>query len=406
MNHRVTIDAFALTPEVAQVLKEVRDDRAFAKSRFTVMAGGLAASVAQYADKPSPQLVIVEEEDEDSVMLERLGQLAEVCEPGTRVVVIGRLNDIRLYRTLIGHGVSEYLLRPVTARQVVETLDTLFADPQAAPRGRSIAFWGARGGVGSSTLAANTAYSLAQSLKDDVILIDFDLAFGTTVLSLNLDTKQTIADALANPDRLDAVLLERFMLAYDDHLRVLASAANMASVKVTPEAVARVLELAQAMGAVVIADLPRQWADWSVEIMTAADELVVVSTPDLAGLRDTKAVLDAIGPKRGTAHAPRLLLNKLDAYRRTQIAPKDFEETLGVEALVTLAFEPQLFGDAANNGQMLAETQRTHKVVEQLTSAALTLAGKTNAAARPAKKAAPAADIKALKETVLGWLRK
>ncbi|TAN54894.1 MAG: pilus assembly protein CpaF, partial [Magnetospirillum sp.] len=105
MIHRVTIDAFALSPETAQVLKEVRDDRAFAKSRFSVMAGGLAGAAAYYADKPSPQVVVVEEEDDDAVMLARLGQLADVCAPGTRVVVIGTLNDITLYRTLLGHGV-------------------------------------------------------------------------------------------------------------------------------------------------------------------------------------------------------------------------------------------------------------------------------------------------------------
>lgn len=392
---RVTIDAFALTPDVAEVMKTVRDDRSFAKARMEVYPGGLAAAIAYYRDKPSPQVIVVEEEDDDATLLIRLEDLAEVCEPGTRVIVIGNLNDIKLYRTLMGSGVSEYLLRPVAPRQLVDAVAALFADPTASPKGRLVVFWGARGGAGASTLAQNLAWAMGRGQAEAAVYVDLDLAFGTSLLSFNLDAKQHAAEALANPERLDAVLLERFLVAYDDGLKVLASAGEIRQCPpVTFEAVDRLLDLACRMAPVVVVDLPHLWADWTEHLLVVADEVVVVAAPDLASLRDTKALLDVLSTRRGEGAAARLVVNKIDAYKKTQLSPKDFEETLGVKPALKLPFEPQLFGQAANNGQMLAEANRGAKINDLLSAFAVQLSGRS-----PTRKGAKA-------KTLLDWLRK
>lgn len=388
MIYRLAIDAFALTPETAQAFKELRDDRAMARSRVTVMGGGLAGAVAHYADKTTAQVVLVEEDDDDATLLARLDQLAEVCEPGTRVVVVGKLNDIKLYRQLVSRGVSEYLLAPVSARLLLDTLAGMFQDPGAAPKGRVLAVWGVRGGTGASTLAQNVAWSLGRHLQEPVIYLDLDLAFGTSVLAFNIDAKQTVAEALAHPDRLDPVLLERFMVAHDDHLQVLASPADprAALAVIEPESIDRLLDLLARMGAAVVVDLPHQWAEWSQHVLASADEVVAVASPDLVNLRDAKALFEQLAGQRGGNPAPRLVLNRMDAARKTQLSPKDFEETMGVQPALILPFEPQLFGQAANNGQMLGEVAKTHKVVEQIAAFAASLAGRAPVAR--ARKAA------------------
>ncbi|MBC7908510.1 MAG: pilus assembly protein CpaF [Rhodospirillaceae bacterium] len=393
---RVTIDAFALTPDVAEVMKAVRDDRSFAKARMEVYPGGLAAAIAQYHNKPSPQVIVVEEDEDDATLLTGLEDLAEVCEPGTRVIVIGALNDIKLYRTLMGNGVSEYLLRPLQPRQLMDAVATLFADPAAAPKGRLVVFWGARGGAGSSTLAQNLAWAMGRGQPEAVVYVDLDLAFGTSQLAFNLDAKQHVAEALANPERLDAVLLERFLAAYDDGLKVLASAGEVRqSPPVTFEAVDKLLDLACRMAPVVVVDLPHLWADWIEHLLTVADEVVVVTAPNLASLRDTKSLLEALVTRRGEGAPPRLVINKIDAFKKTQLSPKDFEETLGVTPSLLLPFEPQLFGQAANNGQMLAEANRGAKINEQLSAFAVQLSGRS-----PARKGG------AKSKSLLDWLRK
>lgn len=394
---RVTIDAFALSPEVTQALNEVRDDRLLAKSRMEVHPGGLAGAIAAYQAKPSPQVVVVEEDDDDAAMLDRLDQLADLCEPGTRVIVIGRLNDINLYRTLTARGVSDYLVAPVNRAQVLDALTALFADPSATPRGKVIAVWGARGGSGASTLAQNLAWSLSNQLAEDVAYLDLDLAFGTSVLAFNVEAKQGAAELLAQPDRLDAVLVDRFLLPYDDHLKVLPAAGDLRNnPAIGVEAVDRLLDLAGQMVPALVLDLPHLWADWSEHILATADEVVVVARPELASLRDCKALLDVLSARRGEAAMVRLVLNGLDASKKTQLTPKDFEETLGVKPALLLPFEPALFGEAANNGQMLGETVKSHKVVEMIAGFAAQLAGRGPARKAAAPKRSP----------LLSWLRK
>lgn len=402
MIFRVTIDAFALTPEVAEVLKAVRDDRAFAKSRVNVMAGGLPAAIGAYGAAPTPQVIIVEDEGDAAALMGRLEQLAEVCEPNTRVVVIGRHNDIELYRTLLGQGVSEYLLRPSTPRQVIGALSAIFQEGAASTRGKLIAFWGVRGGVGASTLAQNVAWTLGRSLREEVIYIDLDVGFGTSVLAFNVDAKQNVAEALKNPERLDEVLLERFLVGYDDHLQVLPAPGDpRAIVPIDVEALDRLLELAARMAPVVVVDLPHVWQPWTEHLISVVDELVAVATPDLFCLRDSKTLLDMLGNRRGEG-AVRLVLNRFEAARRTQLSPKDFEETLGQPPALVLPFDAALFGLAANNGQMLGEAVAGHKVVEQIRAFSAQLLGRAPTAKKGGGKGGRPLTVK----TLLAMLKK
>jgi len=383
--HRLTIDAFTATPETAAALRQVQQDRQLAKSRLAIQAGGLAAAIARYADSPTPQVVIVEDDD-SATMLARLEHLAEVCVQGTRVMVIGSVNDIALYRSLMAQGISEYLVWPVSARQIVDALDKLFADPQAAPRGRTIACWGARGGVGASTLAQNLAWGLARHLQETVIYIDLDLAFGTSVLAFNIDAKQTVIDALAHPERLDEVLMERCMVDYDDHLQVLASPGDCrVHASLSLDSLDLLIELASRMAGLVVLDIPHLWADWTEHLLSVADEVVLVATPDFASLRDAKSILDALASRRGSGAAARLVLNKVDPARRTQLTAKDFEETIKVAPFLAIPSEPQVFGEAANNGQMVGEAAGTHKVNQVLNQLVAAVAGKAPALRKTAK---------------------
>jgi pilus assembly protein CpaE len=380
--YRLTIDGFHLTPEVAAALDELRVDRRFAKSRVALMPGGLPAAVAHYADNGSPQVVIVEEGDDDQAMLSRLAQLAEVCLAGTRVIVIGRLNDIGVYRTLLTRGVSEYLIPPVSAEQIAGAIAAMFADPSSTSRGRLIAFFGARGGVGSSTLAHNTAWCLARATAEEVVVADLDLAFGTLALAFNVDTRQTVGDLLGDPDRIDAQLIDRLALKHDARLHLLPSPSDLRDwPAIEVETIDRLFDLLRQVAAFAVVDLPHLWTPWISHSLETADELVVVAQPDLPNLRDAKTLFDGVGQRRD-AHLPtHLVLNKVDAYRKTQLLAKDFEETLKVRPALSLPFDP-IFGQASNNGQMLGDLAKTHKAVQSLEHLARLVGGRPEAPRR------------------------
>ena len=161
--------------------------------------GGIAAALEAYKSSPTPNVVILESEDRGNGILASLDELADVCDAGTRVIVIGRHNDVVFYRELIRRGISDYMIAPVTSIDVVRTVCSLFNAPDAKPVGKILAVVGAKGGVGASAVAHNIAWAVARDMHLDSVIADLDLPFGTAGLDYNQDPPQGIADARSRP---------------------------------------------------------------------------------------------------------------------------------------------------------------------------------------------------------------
>jgi pilus assembly protein CpaE len=153
---RVSVQAFCETAETAAAVQSAGEDRRLDKAHLKIQMGGMAAAIEAYRSAPTPNVIILETEDRSDV-LAGLDQLATVCDAGTRVIVIGRINDVALYRELVRRGVSDYMIAPVTAIDVVRSVCNLFSAPEAKAVGRIVAVVGAKGGVGASTVAHNVA---------------------------------------------------------------------------------------------------------------------------------------------------------------------------------------------------------------------------------------------------------
>jgi len=181
---RVSVQAFCETVETAGAVQSAGEDRRLGKAHLKIQMGGMAAAVEAYRSAPTPNVIILETEGRNDI-LTGLDQLATVCDSGTRVIVIGRLNDVALYRELVRRGVSDYVIAPVGTIDIVRSVCNLFSAPEAKAVGRIIAVVGAKGGVGASTLAHNVAWAIARDLALDSVVADLDLAFGTAGLDYN-----------------------------------------------------------------------------------------------------------------------------------------------------------------------------------------------------------------------------
>jgi pilus assembly protein CpaE len=359
------------------LVSEGLSDRKLAKSTIQLELGGLDAAIRRYEASQTPSIIIVETNDEGDALMMRLEALAEVCDPGTNVILLGGSNDIELYRDLVRRGISEYLVKPVAPRRLFEAVAEICMDPDAAPMGRLLAFIGSRGGSGSSTLSHNIGWDLGQAYHEEVVIIDLDISFGTAGLAFNLETPQGIHSALSEPNRLDEVLLERFLAEYDEYVRLLVSPAALdAEEKLYMDALDRLLELVRQRAAYVILDLPHRWAPWTQQLLLDADEVVIVSLPDLAGLRDSRHLIARLKEFRGDQAPVHLVLNHAGAYRRSELSAKDFENAVELAPALVIPHDPNLFGSAANNGQMLGEVNRRHKVSEMIRQLALRLGGR------------------------------
>jgi pilus assembly protein CpaE len=364
---RITIHAFCQHAETADAVEKAAGDRRLSRATTLVHEGGLDEALARYQNEPTPSLIMVEANSPAAQLLAGLDRLAEVCDPGTKVVVIGGHNDIGLYRELIRRGVSEYLVPPLQPLQLIRTITGLYADPSTPFIGRTLAFVGAKGGVGSSTIAHNVAYTLAEVLQANTTIVDFDLAFGTAGLDFNQDPIQGMADALSKPDRLDPVLLDRMIARCTDRLSLFSAPASLDDdYEYSAEAYEDVATKIRATAPFVVYDLPHVWSGWMRKTLLSADEVVIVAAPDLASLRNAKNMIDLLARTRPNDAPPRLILNQIGLPGRPEIPVKDFAKALGIEPALCLPFDAKLFGQAANNGQMIQEVNPKAKASEGL----------------------------------------
>ncbi len=364
---RIGIHIFTVQPATAGMAEQASRDRRMGRASVVVRMGGLAGAVEHYQNEPTPALVVVESLDPAEVMLGLLDQLAEVCDPGTKVVVIGSANDIALYRELMRRGVSEYLTPPFQPLQLISAVMSLYSDPSSPFTGRQIAFVGAKGGVGASTLAHNFAYALSEHMQTNAVLVDLDLAFGTAGLDFNQDPVQGVANALTQPDRLDPVLLERMMVRCGERLSLFAAPATLdEDYDISAEAYEEVSSKIRSTAPFVVMDLPHLWSGWMRKVLLASDDVVIVAGPDLASLRNAKNLVDLLKQARPNDAPPRLVLNQVGVQGRPEIPVKDFGDALGLTPALVLPFDPKLFGKAANNGQMIHEVGPKSKAAEGL----------------------------------------
>jgi pilus assembly protein CpaE len=376
---RVSVQAFCETVETAAAIQAAGEDRRMAKAHLRIQMGGLTAAVEAYQNSPTPNVIILESEHGNEEILEGLDQLANYCDAGTRVVVIGQMNDVSLYRELVKRGVSDYMIAPVDTLQVVRAVCGLFSAPDAKPVGRIIAVAGAKGGVGASTVAHNVAFSISHDIALDSVVADLDLAFGTAGLDFNQDPPQGIAEAVFSPDRVDTAFVDRLLAKCTDHLSLLAAPATLDRVyDFGADAFDSIFDSLRATVPCVVLDVPHQWTGWSKQALIAADDILIVAAPDLANLRNAKNLYDFLKGARPNDHLPRYCLNQVGVPKRPEIKSADFAKALEDEPVAIIPFEPQIFGAAANNGQMIAEISSGHRAAETFRQLAYQMTGRND----------------------------
>ena len=359
---RISIQAFCENASTAELVQIAAEDRRLAKAHVSVHMGGIEAAVAHYQQSPTPNLIVIECSLPRDQIIAELDRLSESCDPGTKVIVMGHVNDVVLYRDLLKRGVSEYLVEPVPPLELMEAISNIYNNPETEPVGHVYAFVGSKGGVGSSTICHNVAWSLSDTIKASVVIADFDLAFGTTGLDFNQDPVQGIADALSSPDRLDEVLLDRLLTKCSEHLSIFAAPVVLdRDYDMSPEGCDQVIDVVRQNVPYLAVDLPHTWSTWTKSILLQADEVVITATPDLANLRNAKNIVDLLQQSRRNDSKPHLVMNMVNMPKRPEISVKEFEAALNLEATSVIEFDSEGFGQAANNGQMIEEVNAKAK---------------------------------------------
>ncbi|MXP41731.1 pilus assembly protein CpaE [Altererythrobacter soli] len=371
--------AFICDETTLDVLRPVTIEMGWAPEKCA--KGGLRNAVQSLSIAASPAILMVDL-SESGDPLNDINALAEVCEPGTVVIAVGQVNDVRLYRDLLASGIHDYLLKPLSAGQVRDALNqaqAIFAAPRggdadAAKVHLSTAVVGTRGGVGASTLATSLAWLFSTDHQRPTALLDLDVHFGTGALALDLEPGRGLTDAIENPSRIDGLFIERAMIRANENLAILSAEAPMSSPLMTDGSAFMQLEeeFRQAFAATVI-DLPRNMLINFPHLLAEVNVLTLVTEMTLASARDTIRILSWL-KTNAPGVQPLVVANKVQPGV-AEISKADFEASIERRIDFLIPYDHKAAVNAAKLGQTFVDANRASKAGAALREVASAVLG-------------------------------
>jgi pilus assembly protein CpaE len=346
--------------------------------RCVIMRGGITKAIEHLSEQRSPHLLIVDISGID-LPLSKMQMLADVCEPGTNVVALGDENDVDLYRDLVEAGVTNYMVKPLTRELLTKALapkpHTSVAGRTGLKLGKVVSFMGARGGVGSTTLAANLAWHLANRQSRRVALVDLDLQHGDCSLLFNIENTPGFRDALANPLRLDNLLLDRIMTQVGERLYVLGSEEPLSdNVQFTTSAIDTLFAVLRSQFHYVIVDVPRIASPAYRRAVEIADRRVIVVDQTIRSMRDAARMANLFADEVEHSDRTIFVVNRMGEAGQNALSLKDINAVLQVQPSSLIPFLPTLVTPAAHHA--LVAASKRGKFADAVATLALALSGR------------------------------
>ncbi len=355
-NEPVKIAAFVVDPETETATEDALGRMSAPK--FRVKRGGVRAAIEFFSTHASTPVIIVDVSDVD-MALSQIDALANVCEPGVQVIVIGKDNNVGLFRDLMRMGVTDYLVKPVPYDHLYRAIRLALgeddpAQPTAQRLGKVVAVSGSRGGAGATTLLANVGWVLANKQSRRVVLVDLDLQNGSLHLALDFPANHGLREALENAHRLDPLFLERTMLQHGPRLFALAAEEPLEEdIVYSPDAVKELTQILQKQFHYVFIDVPRG-APGALEIVRRADIRVLVAEPSIASVRDIVRRLEAINGESNNGRRNYIALNHPRQDSKGELTVEQFEEGIGHKVDFVIPYGRAMAAESLNFGEPLA----------------------------------------------------
>jgi pilus assembly protein CpaE len=352
-----------------------------------VRDGGSQQALEYLAEYPAPKVIIVDIGDSSAPLTAMLSLTAAFTED-TRLIGIGTINDINLYREMVGAGITDYLVKPVTEKALAAALARA-EEPLEAPAGpeasnnpeeiRRVAVIGSRGGVGASNLAVNLAWILSQEKKKKTVIVDLDLEFGTVALLLDLEPTTGLREALESPARIDSLFVESATARLTENLSVMATEETLSTdVHFKPEAVDLLFDTLGRTNEYIIVDLPRSALSVRQRIFETATDILLITELTLPGLRDAMRILSTI--EETSAGQPVTVIANRAGSLQQAMSPKDFQKALGHKVEFLIPQDEKAFKQAANNGKPVVQIDARSKASKTIQNIAAKLTGEKQSA--------------------------
>jgi pilus assembly protein CpaE len=339
-NPRASAMVFTRDRDSEGVIRQCLSDLPVLSAEFS--SGNVDSAIARLAQGPSPRLLIVDLTGASDPVA-AINNLSEVCEPGTGVIAIGEVNDIRLYRSLKASGIVEYFFKPLVTTLVTRSANAILTGStveRATSTGKLIFVLSVRGGVGATTLAVASAWHLAEKRQRRVMLVDLDLQSGDAALQLDAVPSHALCEALEHPERVDELFLERATIHVTERLSLLASLEPLDKYFVPEEqAVLSLLANVARRYRYVFVDIPSLQAAKLLSVLHLPSVCLLVSNASLVAAREVARWREVIGSnnsERQTLH----ILNKSGA--NASIPDAEFARVAGQEPDIRIPYDREI----------------------------------------------------------------
>lgn len=362
------VGLFVLDQDTRDAAKALQDDWRFARVVFEINEGDVEAAIASYQHRESPDLVLVETPTIEEGFSSRLEVLAGNCSAGTAAVVIGPVNDVYLYRKLIDMGVTDYLVRPLQKEMMAEVIIKTLIERLGNPGSRLVAFVGAKGGVGTSSIAHACAVLASSKLEQKTTILDAAGGWTYLPVAMGMEPLTTLNEASRACGSSDQDSLKRMIGAVSDKLSVLATGAEgLLDETVSPEAFETILSRLMTTSPLVVVDLSAAPVGIRKATLIRAHEVVIVSTPSLPSLRTARALLQEIKTLRGGSDQDvELVINKVGEAAGLEVSAAEIQGAMGRKPSLSIAFSPKIFAGMEAQGKKITDLPEAEDVVSSL----------------------------------------
>lgn len=362
-----TVAVYSRDNGTLEAARDVMNDWRFARVKVEAFEGDVNSAAETYKDALSPDLVIVQTDTIDDSLPASLESLAASCEESTAAIVIGPVNDVYLYRKLIDMGVSDYLVRPVETRILCDVIAKTLVERKGVTGSRLIAIIGAKGGVGSTALAAASAWGSAEIMGQKTALLDAAGGWSTLSVSIGFEPMTTLSSAARAAAHGDEDSLKRMLFKASDKLSALASGSDaMLGAGITEEQMESLIDTLMVKYPVVIADLSKAPPEVMRIFASRANQVMLVSLPTLSSLRMARTLLHEIRDLRGKDDKNiELVVNMQGLSPSTEVSKKEIEQAMEFKVSAAIPFAPKIFMALENESKRLTSTGEGMQIVKE-----------------------------------------
>jgi pilus assembly protein CpaE len=338
----------------------------------------------------NPDIAFVALDSNPDKALDLIASLARSA-PTCSILTTCSSTDGNLILRTMRAGAKEFLTQPLKAEDISNALQRVSSQRTGQADGRNrgcslIAIAGATGGVGSTSLAVNLGCALASDPANSVVLLDLDLCLGDADVFLDTIPEYTISDVAQNISRLDLTLLKRSLTKHDSGLYLLPRPVQVEDARtITADEITRVLGLFKASFTHIIVDTSKSFNALDMQVLTEADEILLVTQLDLPCLRNVVRLLMSFKETNHFDHKVKIVVNRA-GYDTGQISLRKAQETIGREIFWQIPNDYRVMVEVRNNGVPLLQQAPKAAITQSINQLAAALSGKTDSATKDAGK--------------------